>query len=70
MRSATLNLTSREARFVMQATGVDFGPGRFRIAAEYSFEPPCIVRRAVSTKQPFSLGAFSTIIGESDDGLV
>ena len=70
MRSATLRLSVRTARFVRDATGVDFGAGRFRVAADYRFEPPCLVRRAVGSKQPFSLGAFSTVAGEAQDGMI
>ena len=70
MRSATLRITRRVARFIRQATGVDFGAGRFRVAAQYEFEPPCLVRRAVGTKLRFRLGAFSTVVGEAADGIV
>ena len=62
--------TKRVRRLIREATGVELPTGRLRLSRDCSFEGPCRLTADIDFKSPVSFGAFSSIDGVRETGVV
>lgn len=62
--------TKRVRRLIREATGVELPTGRLRLSRDCSFEGPCRLTADIDFKSQVSFGAFSSIDGVRETGVV